>query len=538
MDLSDHPTSSRRLSWVAWCVQFVAFLVLMVSVQSWHGAYHSDLAEDPDEAAHAVTSLMVRDYLATAPGSNPMRYAQSYYERLPKVALGHYPPGFYMVAGIFLLPVPTLGALFFLQAAIVASLAATSARWSAGMLPSWVGWLVGVAVCLAAPMQKVSVLIMSDFLLALLSLLSVGCLWRYVERPKVLWALGFGFLAAAAILTKGSGWMLALAPALIIALTRKWSLLWKPSLWVAPLPVLALALPWQMYSYRFTEEGMSGLGLREHFLHAVKFYAISFQDSFGWPFIILGVAAVIMMLVRWLRGGALQPGEAALWALIGSAVVLVLTVPAGVSSRYLVPMTPPLLLTVAMAIWMVNFGKVQTWMRVGLLALAGVSLVLGCSHKDLKKDVHGYSAAVDKLVSDTVQHDGAAWLVCADARGEGAIIAAAAFDKQLRGLPGFHVLRATKELASMDWIGRSYEGAFASNQELRTHLEKRQARWVLLDDSVPPPYRQPHFDQLHQALTEKDSGWTLAHTVQVVRWDGAKGDLHLFTRAPQQADPK
>lgn len=525
---------------MAWCAQFVVFLALMVALQTWHGAYHSDLAEDPDEAAHAVTSLMVRDYLTQAPGSNPMGYAQTYYERFSKVALGHYPPGFYLVAGVFLVPAPSLGTLFFLQAVLVAALAATSEQWGARLLPSWVGWLAGLAVCLAAPMQKVSVLIMSDFLLALLCLLSVGCLWRFVERPKVLWSLGFGFLAAAAILTKGSGWMLALAPALIIALTRRWRLLWRPSLWVAPLPVLALALPWQMYSYHFTQEGMSGLSLREHFVHAVKFYAVAFQDSFGWPLVFLSVAAVVYMLVRWLRGGSLSPAEAALWALIGSAVVLVLTVPAGVSSRYLVPMTPPLILVVAMALWMVKLGQgAQTWWRVVLVVLAGASLALGCSHKDLKKDVHGYAKAVGKLVDDTVQHPESEWLVCADARGEGAIIAAAAFHRELRKLEDFYVLRATKELASMDWIGRSYAEAFSTHEALRAHLAKRQVRWVLLDDSVPPPYRQPHFDQLHAALMEKDSGWTLAHTVQVTRWDGSKGDLHLFTVAsPQPSSPK
>ena len=96
------------------------------------GAWRSDFGGHADEPAHVVTSLMVRDYLAGGflETWHPMRYAEAYYERFPKVALGHYPPGFYLVASAGLIPFRSGSTLLVLMNCLSAG---------AGLLVWWFG---------------------------------------------------------------------------------------------------------------------------------------------------------------------------------------------------------------------------------------------------------------------------------------------------------------------------------------------------------------------------------------------------------------
>ncbi len=50
---------------------------------------------------------MVRDYLANLASLNfsgPMEFAENYYVHYPEVALGHWPPTFYVVQALWTLP--------------------------------------------------------------------------------------------------------------------------------------------------------------------------------------------------------------------------------------------------------------------------------------------------------------------------------------------------------------------------------------------------------------------------------------------------
>ena len=106
---------AERSSWAALGTGLTCVLFALV-FQWLNGAWQADLAGDPDEAAHAVTSLMVRDYLTDVAPRNPLSYAQDYYKHFPKVALGHYPPGYYLISSLVLLPSPRASVLIILQA--------------------------------------------------------------------------------------------------------------------------------------------------------------------------------------------------------------------------------------------------------------------------------------------------------------------------------------------------------------------------------------------------------------------------------------
>ena len=74
------------------------------TLQWQSGAYTSDLSSDEDEPAHVVSGLMVHDYAANlfkrgalSMPLTPRAFAEAYYVHYPKVAIGHWPPLFYLV---------------------------------------------------------------------------------------------------------------------------------------------------------------------------------------------------------------------------------------------------------------------------------------------------------------------------------------------------------------------------------------------------------------------------------------------------------
>ena len=78
-------------------------LVVVTALQIRSGAWHAEFGGHPDEAAHYVTGLMVRDYVAQGFPGSPMAYAAGYYDHYPKVALGNWPPGFYAIQALWTL---------------------------------------------------------------------------------------------------------------------------------------------------------------------------------------------------------------------------------------------------------------------------------------------------------------------------------------------------------------------------------------------------------------------------------------------------
>ena len=61
-----------------------ALLVAFHFILVWRsGAFNAEFGEYPDESAHFVTALMVRDYLRTGLGQPPMSFAENYYLHYP-----------------------------------------------------------------------------------------------------------------------------------------------------------------------------------------------------------------------------------------------------------------------------------------------------------------------------------------------------------------------------------------------------------------------------------------------------------------------
>ena len=218
----------------------------------------SEFGGHPDEASHYVTGLMIFDYLSGHLGENPLQFAEAYYEYYPKVAIGHFPPGYYVFESLwFALFSESIGSVFLFQSFVCALLAGfigcavTAARGHR---------LLGIGcalVCCSLPLvQRYAGMVMSDLLLGLFCFLACLSYAAFLRNPSYFLSFLFGCLAATAIMIKGSGLMLAFVPPIALILTRNYDLFKSRKFWASTIPVLLVCLPWMFLTYKITEEGM------------------------------------------------------------------------------------------------------------------------------------------------------------------------------------------------------------------------------------------------------------------------------------------
>jgi len=492
------------------------------------GGFSSDLGGDPDEAAHAVTSLMLRDYLGSGLGQHPMHFAKAYYADFPRVALGHYPPLYYVLTAPLLLVHNSVSTLQVFQALTLSLLAALTYLIGCRFLKPVSAAVASLSLLLLPLALKLTLHVMSDILLATLCVWAV-MLWAwYLQHPTVRRALIWGCVAAAAILTKGSGMGLCLLPPLGTLLAGRWRLIFTWSWWCAAVPVAILAGPWMIYSTGISKEGMTLLTPAQYFVQAVPFYLKGMPAVFGWPLTLLAMAGVVHSLVTGWRQRALDPVQASLFAMSVGMTLVLLLVPVGLSTRYLLTLAPPVILAAAYGLALLPWPvKLERWAQPVLLI--GFAL-LPLLNADIwpTKDVHGFDAAV---LRSGVPRQGEAkqnWLVASDPNGEGAVIAAAAFACPQRSPSLLRVYRGSKELSSSDWMGRGYAVAVSSVPELLDHLDKTGVTRVFVDLSIPEAQRPAHLRLLLAAMQSGDSRWKLSFEMPVMRVWWEKGLLLVY----------
>ena len=58
---------------------FMGYLLLVVLLQYLGGAYTNEFGQHPDEPAHYVSGLLVRDYIVDFHFNSPMAFAEDFY---------------------------------------------------------------------------------------------------------------------------------------------------------------------------------------------------------------------------------------------------------------------------------------------------------------------------------------------------------------------------------------------------------------------------------------------------------------------------
>ena len=507
-------------------VLFIIALALTWLFLSGSGALTSDLGGDPDEAAHAVTSLMIRDYLAEAPGQHPMKFAKTYYDHFPRVALGHYPPLYYLIAGPLLIPKVSIQVLFLLQALTLAGLAALTMVIGRRLMPDPLAAVAGLGVIALPVALKLVQHVMSDLMLALL------CLWaaiewaNYLRSPTTRRALGWGLIAAAAILTKGSGMGLCLVPPVATVLAGQWRLLLTKSWWCAAVPVAVLAGPWMLYSTGISKEGMTQLSPLQYFLDAVPFHLKAMPEVFGWLITLLALLGIGHGAFLGWKCRSLSPEVATLLGLSVGIGCILLLIPVGLSTRYMVTLAPVVMLAAMSGLGLLPW---RSWM--GKAALGAVLISAFVMTKGLPvKEVSGFDTAVKLAGIPAADAPKQNWLVSSDPRGEGAVIAAAIFALPARAPANLRLYRGGKELSASDWMGRGYKLAFDTPEALLKHIDDRQITWAFVDKSMPEELRRPHDHLLEKALLGAPEAWKLVREQGITRKPGQQGRMLIYQR--------
>jgi len=522
-------------------ILFLAVCAAALFLQHQKGGFASDLGGDPDEAAHAVTALMVHDYLWQKFGQSPMAFASSYYEAFPKVALGHYPPGYYAVGAAALTLWCDPKALIALQAILLALLGTAGWLFASRWLSPKDGWLAlfpTFILLFQNETLRVSCHVMADLQLCGLVFAALWAWLHYLERPTWSKSLLFGVLAAAAILTKGSAIGLGGVPLVTLLLGRRWSNCKRLDWWLAALPVLVLAGPWMAYSVRFTQEGFVSQHPWAFFIDALGYYAERLPLFYGWP-LMLPLAVSLARTFYDALKGQVDPPRLVLSAGWISMLLLVMVVPSGLSPRYLLPGLLPatLLILIELRFWIgrcpaLSLSLSQNACARISTAVLGLAFILTAPTMPTKQ-VSGYTEVVRHLLEDRDPSAQSIWLIASDPRGEGATIAAAAFQVADRTSGRLTLLRGSKSLVSSDWMGRDYQAKYSDQASLLKLLDSLAIDTLLMDLSVPEAQLKPHEIQLKAALDSPDSGWRQVGRQTIHRHAlSAPGELRTYRRRP------
>ncbi|NOX98842.1 MAG: phospholipid carrier-dependent glycosyltransferase [Verrucomicrobia bacterium] len=513
---SNLTTLSCPNPWTSFAV-FTGLFLLTLFLQHHNGAFSNDFGAHSDEASHVVTGLMVRDYIAgpLLRLEHPMRFAETYYEHFPKVALGHYPPGFYAIEGLWLLPSRSKTAIILLMTTLTATTAFII--WLVGrrlLLPA--NAILAAATFILIPLiQTYTAIVMSDMLLVIFCLLATLSFGRFVETKKIRWSLLFGLLAAAAILTKGSGLLLALVPPFAIVISRQFRLITNWRLWVAPIPVVVLALPWMLATRHITDEGMQHVPLSENIPAAVSYYFKVIPQTFG---IILTLLLIIALLLPLLHRKFQLPSLPGIYyplfsALLLSILLFYIVVPAGLDARYLLPALP---FTILLSFSFIqNLSTKYKAQSATLIPLFFSVLIVLENGMPAKKKFTGSHQGLSSIINTAPQADAPdkagrkIVLISSDPKGEGALIA----EGCLSWPETLSFRRSSKVLSESDWLGRDYKSTFETPAQLKDFL-REQIDFVIIDTGIPKYHLRPHHSLLQSTLTEASpENFTLISTI-------------------------
>ena len=527
MSEADRSPQPGKCNWRTCLLPFLLFFAVVVMIQSFTGAYRAEFGSEPDEAAHYITGLMIRDYIAQGFPGNPMHFAKDYYDHYPKVALGHWPPMFYIIQSAWTLVfTPSRVSVMLLMAVLTAAAATVLIhfmRLKFGVLKA----VAGVLLFLYVPLvQQFASAVMTEIPITFLLLIAARFWARYLETERIKDSILFGLIAAVAILVKFSGFSLALIPLFSLLITRRFNLLKTRAFWAAAIVVVVIAGPWTLATLKLAREGMAGESVGWSFTHvAVPYYFGKLTQMCGMTVLL---ASLIGLAFTLSRRSMMTSADATLAALLLSIVIFHMLVPTGFEARHLIPAVPALIYFAWIgADWI---ATQLTTPRLSLLktsalvfTVLGVVFVLTVFYIP-RKGYAGFGPVAQTLIQTSQSHS--TLLVASDARGEGMFISEVAMREKR---PGHFVQRASKKLAASTWEGGAYHltyckkmgdksgTEYSTPDQLTALLKKDSVDYIIFDESVPKEYQTKHFEVLRAALEQHPSDFHLVNTFDMLR---------------------
>ncbi len=474
---------------------FLAYFAAVVLLQ-WHAnAFLSELGSTADEPAHYITGLMVRDYLAHAALilQPPMAFARNYYLHYPKVALGHWPPFFYVVQAAWtLLFSPSVISVMLLMAALT-SVLATAVCQALREFTSWiVAFCAGLLFISLPVVEEFSQMLMAEMLVALLVFLAVLSYGQFLQSQRWQPAAWFGLWCSLALLTKGTGIQLALVPPMALLLTRRWHWLRRFTFWLPAIIVCALAVPWYLWVPGAQHESVARFGGLQVATNR------NWQTPLVWFQMVGPVVAVAACVGVFVYRRKSDIYIAAIASLLGTFVVRLFI--GAFEERHLVGNLPVLIVFAAVGVdWVMARSKSQVWVR-SVAALALVALVTFNVRATPHKRQYGFRETALSILAHP-EFNKSVILVCGAAQGEGMLISEIAMHETR---PGHVVLRATKMLESVDWMGWDPKPYFHDADSMLQSLEAIPVGIVVID---PDGQSTPHGKMLLAGILAHPEKW-------------------------------
>jgi hypothetical protein len=450
---------------------------LALFLQWLGGVYTSELDGNGDEAAHFVTGLMVRDYLLSGFHIPPLRYAEVYYLHYPKVALGHWPPGFYILQAAWTLIFPPSGhSVLVLMALITGTVGVVIYRLSRKRFGEWAAILLGAGFVALRVVQEDTGAVMAESLLTLTGLLAAAAFGRFLESDSWKDSVAFGAWMLATIFVKGDGWGLALLPPIALALSKRWRLLLGWKIWAGAAVVL-LIMPWQLFTLRAASEGWDNGGL-PFIKEAAPAFIYLFAHSTGIVVAMLAVLGIcVTCIIPWFRNSPVSGFWASMTALVAATWLFHLLVPAGIYERRLILAMPAfLLLAGAGGQWLAQQSKNPRLVGIAVAAVATITFLTLAFQIPPKTSDH-FGEAAETALKLFPDHDDILF-VAANSEPEGAFIAAVATREER---PGHFVLRSSKVLSEGSWSGADEHLRYQDPEQVEQVLEGFGVRAIALD---------------------------------------------------------
>jgi GT2 family glycosyltransferase len=447
----------------------------LLAVQISGRAFQSEFASYPDEAAHFVTGLMIHDYLITFP-RDPIAWAGQYYLHYPKVAIGHWPPGYHALEAFWwLIFGPSRFTAMLLQWTIGVAAMSMLYRLVRPFLALPVTIAI-VALMIATPVFQDSLeQTMADLLCLLCAVLVMHGTVRLVHRQDgtAFFLIVLGLLAAA--MTKGTAAFLVPAPA--IALLASGRPIRIPIHWLLIGGALVLAAA----SWYFAVGGVAAWG--------------GISTVVPWPGRLIGHLAGWGFLAVAALGLGRSSLALAAGAMIASMLAVSFVVRAAGEERHWIIVLPAMLVLAGL-----GFARFRSpWIKSLLLA-AGLALF---PYSWQRQPHTGFSALLARLKRPSRM------LVSSAGIGEGPWVAVTSLGERR---PGSFVTRATKVLVEEGWNGEGYHLLTPSCDSILRRLDELALDIVILD--TPPVQQPPPHHQLLREAMANTLAWTLCASGQ------------------------
>jgi hypothetical protein len=488
---------------------WVCLSLMLLGVLARLGAFEAEFG-GPDEASHVVSGVMVHEYLrhGILDGKAPMVFAQEYHAQYPKVAIGHWPPGFYLLQGLWMFVAGVSR-----ESTLILSAVSTAGM---GLLAVWLCRQEGLRWTLAAAAGAVTALVPvslqstmeigSDITTATATLGAAIVCQYWLRGLSARAGVLFAVCAAAAILCKGTAFCLLLVPFLSAGISKRYYLLRTPKFWLPIFGILALTVPWYLYAAEWTRGEVIPGELRSLWTRL----AICMGRNTGFLPVLSGYATLVLAMVSlrtgWVkRWGAVAVLPAAMW------IFLSLISPHS-EVRLLVASVPVFSFAAAVG--------AQSLSGRGAEAMLVLALVVAHWQWPLRdKPQRGFVSAVDWVQRQSGLKEPRV-LVSSNASGEGAWISEVCLKEPIpRGV----IFRAGKEFESSSWMGHNMQLLVESAGETEQVLERKRVELVILHEDESRP-KSAHQAYLEEALV----GWQIARQF---------GEVKLYRR-PARSDER